>query len=201
MKNLQFNSQTKERVTNHKKDFEEFFGNKINWAKVINSLYKNEDLILNITEFYRLKEQAKENAEIKKLEKKTRKKIKSDKYYPSIGRPINLYIAEGASASASVQPVLGRKGNAFFEMKGVPLNTWDISFQKFQSNKELSELYQIIKNIGDTFQGDGKWYEIELDGEIILANENDDVKINGKWVSVKDLLNKNKTASKIIDEW
>jgi DNA gyrase subunit B len=162
MKNLQFNSQTKERVTNHKKDLDEFFGDKINWSKVVNSLYKNEDLILNITEFYRLKEQAKENAEIKKLEKKTRKKIKSEKYTKSVGRNKLLLICEGQSAKNGLLPGLGRDGIAYYELKGKPMNVYEVSQQKFSSNKELTELYQIIKNEG--FEKIAVASDADLDG-------------------------------------
>ena len=139
--NLQFNSQTKERVTNHLKEFDDFFKDKIDWDKVINKLLKDKELISLITEYYTLKEKAKEKAELKKLEK-TQKKIKSDKFYPAIKLNKYLFITEGESANGAIQPVLGREYNAYYELKGVPLNAWEISTQKLSSNKELSELWR-----------------------------------------------------------
>ena len=44
---------------------------------------------------------------------------------------------------------LGRKGNAFYALKGVPLNVLEVSHQKFMANKELSELYSIITTFPD----------------------------------------------------
>ena len=43
-------------------------------------------------------------------------------------------------------PILGRHEIGYYEMKGKPLNAYDSSVQKFTNNKELSELYQIIKS-------------------------------------------------------
>ena len=90
------------------------------------------------------KEQAKQNAELKKLKRK--KKIKSDKYLPATKNKKVLFICEGASAVGGLMPSLGRENYGFYELKGVPLNSYEVSQQKFTSNKELSELYRIIQN-------------------------------------------------------
>jgi DNA gyrase/topoisomerase IV subunit B len=78
-----------------------------------------------------------------KLEKS--KKVKSDKYFAAIGhRTDRIFVVEGDSASGGLIKCLGRKGNAFYALKGVPLNVLEVSHQKFSANKELTELYSII---------------------------------------------------------
>ena len=96
------------------------------------------------------------------------------------------------SALGGLLPSLGRKEKAYYMLKGKPLNAYSASQKKFIENKELSGLYQIIKN-GVTFEDkpDGDFYKINIDGQEMIVNENDEIKINDKWVSVKDLISNN----------
>ena len=96
------------------------------------------------------------------------------------------------SALGGLLPSLGRKEKAYYMLKGKPLNAYSASQKKFIENKELSGLYQIIKN-GVTFEDkpDGDFYSINIDGQEMIVNENDEIKINDKWVSVKDLISNN----------
>ena len=93
------------------------------------------------------------------------------------------------SALGGLLPSLGRKEKAYYMLKGKPLNAYSASQKKFIENKELSGLYQIIKN-GVTFEDkpDGDFYSINIDSQEMIVNENDEIKINDKWVSVKDLI-------------
>ena len=95
-------------------------------------------------------------------------------------------------ALGGLLPSLGRKEKAYYMLKGKPLNAYSASQKKFIENKELSGLYQIIKN-GVTFEDkpDGDFYSINIDGQEMIVNENDEIKINDKWVSVKDLISNN----------
>lgn len=93
------------------------------------------------------------------------------------------------SALGGLLPSLGRKEKAYYMLKGKPLNAYSATQKKFIENKELSGLYQIIKN-GVTFEDkpDGDFYSINIDGQEMIVNENDEIKINDRWVLVKDLL-------------
>ena len=93
------------------------------------------------------------------------------------------------SALGGLLPSLGRKEKAYYMLKGKPLNAYSASQKKFIENKELSGLYQIIKN-GVTFEDkpDGEFYSINIDGQEMIVNENDEIKVNDRWVLVKDLL-------------
>ena len=35
---------------------------------------------------------------------------------------------------------------------------------------------------------DGDFYKIEVNGKEMIVNENDEIKVDGKWVSVKELI-------------
>ena len=94
------------------------------------------------------------------------------------------------SAMGGLLPSLGRDGKAYYMLKGKPLNAYSSTQQKFLANKELSSLYQIIKNgteIVDKADGD-EWYRINMDGNSFIVNINDDIKINNNWISVRDIL-------------
>jgi len=143
---LKFDSQTKERVTNSTAECREAIG-EADAKKIVSKLMKNEDLINEITAFTKLQEDLNAKKDLNKLEKKT--KIKSDKYFSAIGKTERIMVVEGDSASGGLIKCLGRKGNAFYALKGVPLNVLEVSHQKFMANKELSELYQIITTYPD----------------------------------------------------
>lgn len=139
---LKFDSQTKERVTNSAAECRDAIGT-ADAKKIVARLMKNEDLVNEITAYTKLQEDLNAKKDLAKLDKK--KKIKSDKYFAAIGaRTERIFVVEGDSASGGLIKCLGRKGNAFYALKGVPLNVLEVSHQKFMANKELSELYSII---------------------------------------------------------
>ena len=119
---------------------------------------------------------------MKALEK-TPKKIKSDKYTAPIGANDYLFLCEGFSAVSALQACLGRQGKGYFELKGKVMNVCD-NKKAITDNKELKELYQIVKA---TFQT-SPMYEIEIDDKKYYARENDEIKHNGKVLRVKDLI-------------
>ena len=139
---LKFDSQTKERVTNSNAECRDAIG-EFDVSKVVAKLMKNAELIDEICAYTRLQDDLNAKKDLGKLEKA--KKVKSDKYFAAIGRNTDrIFVVEGDSASGGLIKCLGRKGNAFYALKGVPLNVLEVSHQKFMANKELSELYSII---------------------------------------------------------
>lgn len=144
VKNTKFNSQSKEKITNGTAEINEYFG-EIPFDSIVNKIMKNSSIIDPITEVYKIKEELKKRQELKDLNKSV-KKIKSDKYLPSIGTKKYLMLVEGESALGGLSPVLGRKECGFYTLKGKPLNAYSADQKKFTDNKELSELYKIIQN-------------------------------------------------------
>ncbi len=145
-KNMKFNSQAKEKLTNSAKEFNTFTG-PVDYSKIASKILRTPEIIDNITEVYKIKEEFQRRKELQGLNK-VKKRIKSDKYTKAVGANNILVIGEGKSAVDGLSPGLGRKGIAYYELKGKPLNVYDVSQSKFTSNKELTELYQIIKNEG-----------------------------------------------------
>ncbi len=147
MKNFhkpEYNSQTKEKLTNDRKDIVSYFKD-IDFTKLANKILKTPEIIDPITEVYKIKEELKKRQELKGLDK-TVKKIKSEKYLPSIDIKKYLLLVEGESAFGGLSPVLGRKECGYYILKGKPLNAYSAPHNKFVANKELSELYKIVQN-------------------------------------------------------
>lgn len=93
------------------------------------------------------------------------------------------------SAIGGLVPVLGRKECGYFELRGKPLNAYSAAQSKFTANKELSELYKIIKNECKVEEyPDGQWFEIEYDGQKFIVNENDIITLDGQVFEVQNLL-------------
>ena len=96
------------------------------------------------------------------------------------------------SAFGGLSKILGNKDFSYFTLRGKPLNVWEVSHQKFAANKELSELYQIIRAEETSKEldllPDGDFYEIEFEGKKYIVNENDTIKLNNIDYKVKDLI-------------
>lgn len=144
VKNTKFNSQSKEKITNSITEISRFYG-EIDFERLTQRVFKNKAIIDPITEVYRIREEMKRRQEMRGLDKNV-KRIKSEKYLPSIGVKKYLLLVEGESALGGLSPVLGRKECGYYTLKGKPLNAYSAAQAKFTANKELSELYKIIKN-------------------------------------------------------
>ena len=137
-KNLRFNSQTKEKITNSTKETRDYLGD-------INSLVQKVKKSKQIKDFIKATTQARElRVEKKALKDAKKTKIKSDKFLDAQGDREILMLVEGDSAMGGLVPALGRKGIAYYALKGKPLNAYKSSAQKVAANKELSELLAII---------------------------------------------------------
>lgn len=145
-KDLKFDSQTKEKVTNSITEIKSYFGD-IDFDTVCKKILKTPEIIDPITEVYKIKEELKKRQEMKGLEKVV-KKIRSEKYTPAIKHKKYLVLVEGASAFGGLSPVLGRSEFGYYELKGKPLNAWEVTQSKFAENEELADLYRIIKQEG-----------------------------------------------------
>lgn len=93
------------------------------------------------------------------------------------------------SALGGLMPVLGRKDCAYYTLKGKPLNAYSSGTAKFTANKELTGLFQVIKN-GVEFkdQEEGDFYELELNDKKYIVNINDEIKVDNSWIKVRDLI-------------
>jgi DNA gyrase/topoisomerase IV subunit B len=142
LKGAKWDGQTKESITNPLKDMSEYFKD-IDFDALAKKLLKNSAIIDPITEVYKLKEELKKRQELKNAEKEV-KKPKSEKFMPPIGAWDNLFLAEGDSAANSISKILGRKGNGFFAMFGVPPNAYDSDISVLIKSDKITDLRNIL---------------------------------------------------------
>jgi len=168
MKNFQgpkYETQTKEKLTNPGSQITKYFSD-LELDKLSDKVYKNKSITDSIIDYFKIAEEFKKKQELKSLDK-VKKKIKSEKYTRAVGKNKFLILCEGASAKGGLMPILGRDGIAYYELKGKPLNAYTASQSKFTSNKELTELYQIIRQEGFEYVITGT--DQDLDGISIAS--------------------------------
>ena len=144
--NCEFDSQTKETLTNSVGDITSYFQREqIDLDKFTDKILKQKEIINNITEMFRLKEELAEKKELAKLSK-VKKEIDSEKYYPPIGKTAKKYlmITEGFSAFSGMSPILGRKEIGYYMLKGKILNVLGEKPATFMANQEINELVNIL---------------------------------------------------------
>lgn len=144
--NCEFDSQTKETLTNSVGDITSYFQREqIDLDKFTDKILKQKEIINNITEMFRLKEELAEKKELAKLSK-VKKEVDSEKYYPPIGKTAKKYlmITEGFSAFSGMSPILGRKEIGYYMLKGKILNVLGEKPATFMANQEINELVNIL---------------------------------------------------------
>ena len=141
MQNPAFDSQTKERLISAN-NFKALIDSLLS-EKFLNSILKNDEIILPIVESYKLKLQVKDNIELKKLGQQ-KKKVRVDKYYPATRYKKYLVLTEGDSACNGLMSVLGREEFSYFPLKGKPLNVLEATTEKIKSNDEIKNIVTIL---------------------------------------------------------
>jgi DNA gyrase/topoisomerase IV subunit B len=141
MKNPSFDSQTKERLISSN-NFKALIDDLLS-EKFLNTILKNDEIILPIVESYKLKLQVKDNLELKKLGQ-TKKKVRVEKYYPATRFKKYLVLTEGDSAQNGLMSILGRETFSYFPLKGKPLNVLEAKIDKIKSNDEIKNIVTIL---------------------------------------------------------
>lgn len=144
--NCAFDSQTKETLTNSQADIGEYLRtNDIDLNGFTAKILKEKEMLDNITDLFRAKEELAEQKELAKTAR-IKRDFESDKYFPPVGKSKKKYlmITEGFSAFSGISPILGRQDIGYYMLKGKPLNILDEKAIKFMANREISELVQIL---------------------------------------------------------
>ena len=143
--NCAFDSQTKKKLTNSWGEVGEFISNNIDLDSFTAKIIREKEIINNITELFRLKEELAEKKELEKLGKTVRN-FDSDKYYAPTGKTNKDYlmITEGFSAFSGISPILGRKGIGYYMLRGKLLNILESSKKDILANREVTELCQVL---------------------------------------------------------
>lgn len=145
--NCAFNSQTKEKLTNSQAEVTAYLReNQIDLDKFCEKVVAQKEMLENITDLFKAKEELAEKKALQGMVKPTKKDIDSEKYYPPVGtsKPKYLMVTEGYSAFSGISPILGRRGIGYYLLKGKMLNVLDVSPLKMMANQECSELIKIL---------------------------------------------------------
>lgn len=164
--NPEFDSQTKESLSNSQGDITRHLNGKLDFDRMAKAMLKNDAIIGPVVDTFKLKEELKARQELKQT-KKT--KVRSDKYMASITDKKYCLLCEGLSARGGLSSALGRKGFAYFAARGVPLNAYDAKIQAISANQELKDIAAILEL--DLFRKDEK--KIISFDKVILANDAD----------------------------
>ena len=160
-KNLRFNSQTKEKITNSTAEVRAYLGD---IEPLVQKVLKSKE----IKDFIKATAQARElRANKSKLNQTKKAKIKSEDFLDAQETRKYLMLVEGESAKGGLLPALGRKEIAYYTLMGKPLNAWSSSMQKMMANRELSEVLNIIHN--SDFEKVVLAQDADLDGKHIAG--------------------------------
>ena len=176
--NMQFNSQTKEKLTNSFADIREYFKD-LDFDKFVNKIIKNVYIIDPIIINYKIKEQVKDQLALKNSIK-IEKNFKCDKYLQATKNKIYFMITEGDSASGGLVPALGRENISFFSTRGVPLNAYTALNKEIANNEEITNIIKALNlNISNNHE------QILSHKYVILAQDadNDGSHIRGLYIS------------------
>lgn len=169
--NPQFDSQTKDKFVIDKKDLDKYYDKLFTQKKlthIINSLPNLKESIVNLVN---LKNNKKEMAEIRKLNKKIGKK-KIPKLIEASNRnrmKCTLYITEGDSAISNLATVRDSKFMAGLPLRGKVLNVNEMNPKKIIENKEIQSL---INSIG-LMMGEKATSKNLNYGKIVIATDQD----------------------------
>ena len=175
---MEFDSQSKERLTNAHSVIKQYF-NTIDWDDLVKNIAKSEAIVDPILMSYRLKEELKNRLALKNMEKTDNKEVRCEKYFPSIGEKKYIMICEGDSASSSLISALGRNSIGYFASRGVPLNAYVANISKFTANKELTNL---VKILGMTLKKDANQYLTYKNVVIATDADADGAKISALYI-------------------
>ena len=161
-----------------------YFGN-IDFVKIAKEIVSVPEIIDPIIEAKLAKQIAADKRAVTLAQKKMTK-TDVDKYKPAKSRNVKektCFICEGDSAVSSAIQVRNIQTQGFFPLRGNVLNTYGKKESDIISNKELKSIMTIL-NLKFP-----EYYKIELDdGTEIIASNNDEVHINGRWVPVESII-------------
>lgn len=171
-----FDSQTKESLSNSVPDIKAYLeiDGEI-FDKLAAKIWRNEKIMQPILDLYQMQEDLKNKKDLEK--RKPPKKVVSDNYIPPIGEQKRLFLCEGLSARSGLLGSLGRQGNGFFALRGVPLNAYEVTQQRIigssrnadDGNKELSMIIDILQ-----LDLSGKSHSISYDQVVIASDADND---------------------------
>lgn len=165
--NPEFDSQTKESLSNSQGDITRHLDGKLDFDMLAKAVLKSDAIVGPIVDIFKLKEELKARKELKAAKKV---KVRSEKYMAPIGEHRYLALVEGNSAASGLQSSIGRNGIGFFACRGLPVNAYSSSIQKIVQNEEFKLITSILGL--DTAAGKDVMKTISFD-KVLIATDAD----------------------------
>ena len=143
--NMEFESQTKEKLTNAEKDVKAWLGD-IDYEKLAKKVFKEETIIEPIIRAKLAKQMAAEQRAVTLAMKKQAKKT-VEKHIEAKCRDKTkkvLFICEGDSAIGNLLKVRNPQIHGGFPLRGMPMNTFGATEKEILDNKELANIMAIL---------------------------------------------------------
>lgn len=143
--NMEFESQTKERLTNAEKTVKEWLGD-ISYNIHAKKLFAISEFIDPIIQAKLAKQMAAEQRAVTLALKKQAKKH-VDKHLEAKSRKVSdkiLFLCEGDSAAGNGIKVRDPQRHGFFPLRGMPMNVYGAKQKDVLENKELSNIMAIL---------------------------------------------------------
>lgn len=143
--NPQFDSQTKERLTNTQSQVREHYNGSgsLTFEQIAKKLMACDDIIEPIVEAQVAKKAAADKRAATLAQKKLRR-VKVQKHVAATGKNATLFLCEGDSAMGFLLKVRDPKTVGGFPLRGVVMNVFDKKPAEVLKNKELSELIAVL---------------------------------------------------------
>ena len=165
-KNPEFDSQTKESLANSVSAVNKHFAGKIDFDALAKKILKSPEIIDPIVETFKIKEEMKARTALKQARKV---KVKSDKYFPGIGKKKYLFLVEGLSAAGGLMKCLGRDEKYYYALRGLALNVYDSTLHKIAANQEVKDVMNIL-GLDLSKSAETKFTDFE---KIVIATDQD----------------------------
>lgn len=143
--NMEFESQTKEKLTNAEKDVKAWLGD-IDYEKLAKKVFKEEAIIEPIIRAKLARQMAAEQRAVTLAMKKQAKKT-VEKHIEAKGKDKSkniLFICEGDSAIGNLLKVRNPQIHGGFPLRGMPMNTFGATEKEILDNKELANIMAIL---------------------------------------------------------
>ena len=143
--NMEFESQTKEKLTNAEKDVKAWLGD-IDYEKLAKKVFREESIIEPIIRAKLAKQMAAEQRAVTLAMKKQAKKT-VEKHIEAKCRDKTkkvLFICEGDSAIGNLLKVRNPQIHGGFPLRGMPMNTFGATEKEILDNKELANIMAIL---------------------------------------------------------
>ncbi len=145
--NPSYSSQTKEELTTSQDNFYKDPNIKFNIPDDFLKKCQKSEIVELVVDWYKKKQEAEDQAKIRKLNREAKKLLRSDKFINCTSKKVKekeLWIYEGDSAHTGFRMSRNPQTQASYRMRGVPLNCIGMTATQVMKNQVFNDLVNII---------------------------------------------------------